>query len=92
MKIESGMKERMKTIHFVSPSRMEQLLAEAGFHRVQRFFQNFMVGAGSRSKFKRKEAAPRGLLVYCGSDGSLGVHLGHRHEEIINMTTKAGDL
>ncbi len=42
--VESGMKERMKTIHFVSPSRMEQLLAEAGFHRMQCFFQNFIVG------------------------------------------------
>jgi len=42
--VESGMKERMKTIHFASPSRMEQLLAEAGFHRIQRFFQNFMLG------------------------------------------------
>jgi tRNA (cmo5U34)-methyltransferase len=42
--VESGMKERMKAIHFVSPSRIEQLLAEAGFHRVQRFFQNFMLG------------------------------------------------
>jgi len=42
--VESGMKERIKAIHFVSPSRIEQLLAEAGFHRVQRFFQNFMLG------------------------------------------------
>ena len=42
--IESGMKERMKTCHFVSSSRIEQLLAEAGFHRIQRFFQNFMLG------------------------------------------------
>jgi tRNA (cmo5U34)-methyltransferase len=42
--VESGMKERIKTIHFVSPSRMEQLLAEAGFHRMQRFFQNVMLG------------------------------------------------
>src|SRR5262245_53686370 len=42
--VESGMKERMKAIHFVSPSRMEQLLAEAGFHRIQHFFQNFIVG------------------------------------------------
>ena len=42
--VESGMQERIKTIHFVSPSRMEQLLAQAGFHRMQRFFQNFIVG------------------------------------------------
>jgi tRNA (cmo5U34)-methyltransferase len=42
--VESAMKERIKTIHFVSSSRMEQLLIEAGFHRIQRFFQNFMVG------------------------------------------------
>ncbi len=42
--VESGMKERVKAIHFVSPSRMEQLLAEAGFHRIQLFFQNFMLG------------------------------------------------
>ena len=42
--VESGMKERVKTIYFVSPSRMEQLLTEAGFHRIQRFFQNMMLG------------------------------------------------
>jgi tRNA (cmo5U34)-methyltransferase len=42
--VESGMKERIKTIHFVSPSRIEQLLVEAGFHRIQGFFQNFMLG------------------------------------------------
>lgn len=42
--VESGMKERMKTYHCVSPVRLEQLLADAGFHRVQHFFQNFMVG------------------------------------------------
>jgi tRNA (cmo5U34)-methyltransferase len=42
--VESGMKERVKTIHLVSPFRMEQLLTEAGFHRIQRFFQNFMLG------------------------------------------------
>jgi len=42
--IESGMKERVKTIHLVSPSRMEQLLTEAGFHRIQHFFQNMMLG------------------------------------------------
>jgi tRNA (cmo5U34)-methyltransferase len=41
--VESGMKERMKAIHFVSCERIEQLLAEAGFHRIQRFFQNFML-------------------------------------------------
>src|SRR5688500_16614631 len=42
--VESGMKERMQGIHFVSGTRIEQLLAEAGFHRVQRFFQIFMLG------------------------------------------------
>jgi tRNA (cmo5U34)-methyltransferase len=42
--VESGMKERMKAIHFVSSKRIEQLLAEAGFHRIQRFFQNVMLG------------------------------------------------
>ena len=42
--VESGMRERVKTIHLVSPSRMEQLLTEAGFHRIQRFFQNMMLG------------------------------------------------
>jgi tRNA (cmo5U34)-methyltransferase len=42
--VESGMKERVKTIHLVSPRRMEQLLTEAGFHRIQRFFQNMMLG------------------------------------------------
>src|SRR5262249_32518579 len=42
--VESGMKERMKAIHFVSPSRIEQLLKEAGFRRIQHFFQNLIVG------------------------------------------------
>jgi len=42
--VESGMKERMKTIHLVSSARMEQLLTEAGFHRIQRFFQVFILG------------------------------------------------
>jgi tRNA (cmo5U34)-methyltransferase len=42
--VESGMKERMQGIHFVSGARIEQLLAEAGFHRVQRFFQVIMLG------------------------------------------------
>jgi tRNA (cmo5U34)-methyltransferase len=42
--VENGMKERMQGSHYVSGNRMEQLLAEAGFHRVQRFFQNFMLG------------------------------------------------
>jgi tRNA (cmo5U34)-methyltransferase len=42
--VENGMKERMQGIHFVSGNRIEQLLAEAGFHRVQRFFQVFMLG------------------------------------------------
>lgn len=42
--VQSGMKERMKAIHFVPSKRIEQLLAEAGFHRIQRFFQNLMLG------------------------------------------------
>lgn len=42
--VESGMKERIKAIHFVSSERIVELLAEAGFHRVQRFFQNMMLG------------------------------------------------
>ncbi len=42
--VESGMKERMQGIHFVSGTRIEQLLAEAGFRRVRRFFQIFMLG------------------------------------------------
>jgi tRNA (cmo5U34)-methyltransferase len=42
--VESGMKERVKSIHLVPSQRIEQLLAEAGFHRIQRFFQNFMLG------------------------------------------------
>jgi tRNA (cmo5U34)-methyltransferase len=42
--VESGMKERMKTIHLVSSSRMEQLLIQAGFRRTQRFFQVFILG------------------------------------------------
>ena len=43
-KVESDMKERMKAIYFVPPKRIEQLLADAGFHRIQRFFQNMMLG------------------------------------------------
>jgi hypothetical protein len=42
--VENGMKERMQAIHFVSGNRIEQLLAEAGFHRVQRFFQILILG------------------------------------------------
>jgi tRNA (cmo5U34)-methyltransferase len=42
--VERGMKERMESIHFVSGTRIEQLLAEVGFHRIQRFFQIFMLG------------------------------------------------
>ena len=42
--VESGMKERVKTIQFVSYKRIEELLSEAGFHRIQRFFQNFILG------------------------------------------------
>jgi len=42
--VERSMKERVKSIHFVPSQRIEQLLAEAGFHRIQRFFQNFMLG------------------------------------------------
>jgi tRNA (cmo5U34)-methyltransferase len=42
--VQSGMKERMKAIHFVASERIEELLTEAGFHRIQRFFQNFMLG------------------------------------------------
>ena len=42
--VESGMKERMQGIHFVSGTRIEQLLTEAEFDRVQQFFQIFMLG------------------------------------------------
>jgi hypothetical protein len=42
--VQSGMKERMKAIHFVPSKRIEQLLAEAGFQRIQCFFQNLMLG------------------------------------------------
>jgi tRNA (cmo5U34)-methyltransferase len=42
--VQSGMKERMKAIHFVASERIEQLLTEAGFHRIQRFFQVFILG------------------------------------------------
>ena len=42
-KVESDMKERRKIIHFVSSERIEQLLAETGLHRIQRFFQNMML-------------------------------------------------
>jgi len=38
------MKERMKAHHFVPSQRIEQLLTEAGFHRIQRFYQNFILG------------------------------------------------
>jgi tRNA (cmo5U34)-methyltransferase len=44
IEVERGMTERMKTIHFVSAARIEQLLAEAGFSRIQYFFQVFMLG------------------------------------------------
>lgn len=42
--VESGMRERMKTIHFVPASRIKELLAQAGFSKSQLFFQNFMLG------------------------------------------------
>lgn len=42
--VEAGMKERMQAIHFVSAERIEQLLTEAGFHRIQRFFQIVILG------------------------------------------------
>ncbi len=42
--VESGMKERSNTIHLVSSSRLEQLLTQAGFHRIERFFQVFVLG------------------------------------------------
>jgi tRNA (cmo5U34)-methyltransferase len=42
--VENRMKERMEGSHFVSGNRIEQLLAEAGIHRFQRFFQIFMLG------------------------------------------------
>ena len=42
--VEDGMKERMQAIHFVSSDRIEELLAEAGFRRIQRFFQIFILG------------------------------------------------
>jgi tRNA (cmo5U34)-methyltransferase len=42
--VESSMKERMPAIHFVSSNRIEQLLAEAGFRRIQRFFQMLILG------------------------------------------------
>jgi tRNA (cmo5U34)-methyltransferase len=42
--VEDGMKERMQAIHFVSSDRIEELLSGAGFHRIQRFFQIFILG------------------------------------------------
>ena len=43
--VENDVKERIEHgIHFVSGDRIEQLLVEAGFHRVQRFFQVMMLG------------------------------------------------
>jgi hypothetical protein len=51
--VESGMKERMKAIHFVSLSRIEQLLTEAGFYPIQYFFQNFILGGWIAFKASR---------------------------------------
>src|SRR6266540_360074 len=42
--VENDMNRRMQTIHLVSSNRTEQLLTEAGFFRIQRFFQIFMLG------------------------------------------------
>jgi tRNA (cmo5U34)-methyltransferase len=42
--VEDGMKERMQAIHFISSDRIEELLTEAGFHWIQRFFQIFILG------------------------------------------------
>jgi tRNA (cmo5U34)-methyltransferase len=42
--VEQGMTARMKTVHFVSAARIEQLLAEVEYQRIQRFFQNFLLG------------------------------------------------
>jgi len=42
--VEKGMTDRMKAIHFVPAGRIEELLAQAGFGKTQRFFQNFMLG------------------------------------------------
>ena len=42
--VEDGMKERMQAIHFVSSNRIEELLTAAGFRRIQRFFQIFILG------------------------------------------------
>ena len=42
--VESGMRERMKAIHFVPAGRIEELLSQARFSKIQHFFQNFMLG------------------------------------------------
>ena len=42
--VESGMRERMKAIHFVPADRIEELLSQARFSKIQHFFQNFMLG------------------------------------------------
>ncbi len=42
--VENGMKERMKAIHFVPASRIEELLGQAGFSKTRYFFQNFILG------------------------------------------------
>jgi len=42
--VGDGMKERMPSLHLVSSYRIEELLAEAGFRRIQRFFQIFILG------------------------------------------------
>jgi len=43
-RVKNGMKERMKALHFVPADRIERLLSESGFCRIQRFFQVFMLG------------------------------------------------
>ena len=43
--VENDTKERIQHgIHLVSGDRIEQLVEEAGFHRIQRFFQIFVLG------------------------------------------------
>lgn len=42
--VEKGMTERMKAFHLVPADRIEELLAQAGFSKTRRFFQNFMLG------------------------------------------------
>ena len=46
----------MKAIHFVSGEAMEELLKQAGFHRIQQFFKVFVLGGWVAFKAKAQVA------------------------------------